>query len=278
MIFRVCGRHSNFYIVSLYRNPNNSDSICDCLLRSMALIQSSDRKAAFVFVGDLNAHHSQWLGSVSGTNGHGIAALDFCTTSGCSQLVDQPTHSGGNRLDLLMTDVPDLVEFQVLAPVGSSDHSAIGFAVKVAQFVPNVCIRREVFLKHRVNWNAVLDDLQGLCWGGIISGPSPIESLNEALLEIVKRGVPVRVLRFRSMDKPWFTDDCRRAFDAKQTAYRSWEISRTVESWDNIRHLRAEAELICGVAERNYDSNIVATLQNATRPHKWWSTLKRVWC
>ncbi len=72
---------------------------------AMAMIQDEDRKAAFVFVGDYNAHHRQWLESVSPTDSHGHTALDFANVSECSQLVVGPPHLAGNRLDLVLTDV-----------------------------------------------------------------------------------------------------------------------------------------------------------------------------
>ncbi len=75
----------------------------------MTMIQDEDRKAAFVFVGDYNAHHGEWLESVSPTDSHGHTALDFANVSGCSQLVAGPTHLAGNQLDLVLTDVPDTV-------------------------------------------------------------------------------------------------------------------------------------------------------------------------
>ncbi len=59
---------------------------------AMSVIQDDDRKAAFVFVGDFNAHHREWLESVSPTDSHGRAALHFANVSGCSQLVAGPTH------------------------------------------------------------------------------------------------------------------------------------------------------------------------------------------
>ncbi len=59
---------------------------------AMAMIQDDDRKAPFVIVGDFNAHHREWLQSVSPTDSLGCAALDFTSMSGCSQLVADPTH------------------------------------------------------------------------------------------------------------------------------------------------------------------------------------------
>ena len=65
------------------------------------------------------------------TNRHGVAALDFDTVSGCDQLVIGPTHAREGTLDLLMTDVPDLVQVAVVAALGSSDHSSLSIAISM---------------------------------------------------------------------------------------------------------------------------------------------------
>ena len=121
LVFRVCGARQNFYMFSLYRNPYLDDRIYDCLLTAMAAVQAADVRALFLFVGDLNGRHQEWLGSTT-TNRHGVAALDFTTVSGCNQPVIGPTHARGGTLDLLMTDVPDLSRVAVVAPLGSSVH------------------------------------------------------------------------------------------------------------------------------------------------------------
>ena len=90
----------------------------------MAAVQAEDVRAFFLFVGDLNGHHQEWLGSTI-TNRHGVAAFDFATVSRCDQLVVGPTNARGETLDLLMTDVPDLVRVAVVAPIGNSDHSSL---------------------------------------------------------------------------------------------------------------------------------------------------------
>ena len=94
------------YVYNLYRNPDLDDPIFDCLLASMAAVQAEDVRASCLFVGDLNGHHQEWLGSTT-TNRHGVTAFDFATVSFCDQLVVGPTHARGGTLDLLMTDVPD---------------------------------------------------------------------------------------------------------------------------------------------------------------------------
>ena len=128
-------------------HPDLDDRIFDCLLTSMAAVQAEDARASFLFVGNLNGHHQEWLDSTT-TNLHGILAFDFATVSGCDQLVVCPTHACGGTLDLLMTDVPGLVLVSVVAPIGNSDHSSLSAVISVAQAVPNLCVSRKVFLKH----------------------------------------------------------------------------------------------------------------------------------
>ena len=83
MVFKVCGvrQTHTHYVYSLYRNPDLDDRIFDCLLASMAAVQAEDVRASFLFVGDLNGHYQEWLGSTT-TNRHGVAPLDFTPMSG----------------------------------------------------------------------------------------------------------------------------------------------------------------------------------------------------
>ena len=126
-------------------NPDLDDRIFDCLLASMSAVQTEDVRASFLFVGDLNGHHQEWLGSTT-MNRHGVA-----TVSGCDQLVVGPTHARGGTLDLLMTDVPDLVRVADVAPISNSDHSSLSAVISMAEAVPNLCVSRKVSLKHQIN-------------------------------------------------------------------------------------------------------------------------------
>ena len=137
LVLRVCSVRQNLYVYSLYRNPDLDDRIFDCLLASIAAVQAEDVRASFLFVGVLIGHHQERLGSTT-TNRHGVAAFDFSTVSGCDQLVIGPTHACGGTLDLLMTDVPELVRVAVVAPIGNSDNSSLSAVISMAQAVPNL--------------------------------------------------------------------------------------------------------------------------------------------
>ena len=71
----------NLYVFSIYRNLDLDDRIFYCSLASMAAVKTEDIPASFLFVGDLNGHHQEWLGSTT-TNSRGVAAFDFATVSG----------------------------------------------------------------------------------------------------------------------------------------------------------------------------------------------------
>ena len=111
--------------------------------------------AQFLFVGDLNDHHQESLGSTI-INRHGVAAIDFATVFGCDQFVVGPIHARGGteRVD-------------VVAPIGNSYHSSLSAVISMAQAVSNLCVSRKVFLKHQVNWNTVCGAIHDLHWRNI---------------------------------------------------------------------------------------------------------------
>ena len=175
-----------------------------------------------MFVGDVNGHHQDWLGSTT-TNRHGVAAFDFATIFGCDQLVVGPTHARCGTLDLLITVVPDLVRVAVVAPIGNSDHSLLLSAViSMVLAVPNLCVSRKVFLKHEVKWNTVYGAIKDLPWRNIWLADNSVEVLNEHLSLLVGRYVRAEVIRVRNKDKPLFDDQNRGTFGLKEDAHLRW--------------------------------------------------------
>ena len=271
---KVSSKYNNHYIFSLYRNPDANNDLYDCLLTSMASIQSVDTKASFLFLGDLNAHHQEWLGSISPTNRNGHAALDFSNLSGCEQLIRGSTHNSGNCLDLVLTDIPGVVEASILAPIGTSDHNAISCKIALEFVTPDITIARQVYLKSRVNWDNVCMEVDSIQWNTIFSSNDPVLALNTSLLDILHRRVPSKIIKSRIRDKAWFNEDCKRAYDDKQAAYRLWRSNRNQMLWDSYVALRAEAQRIYNAAETAYNSHLQDILAGATQPHKWWGSLK----
>ena len=77
-------------------------------------------------------------------------------------MVVGPNNARDGTLNLLMTDVLDLVRFAFVAPIGNSDHFSLSAVISIAQAVPNLCVSRKVLLKHQVNWKAVCGAVRDL--------------------------------------------------------------------------------------------------------------------
>ena len=52
-----------------------------------------------------------------------------------------PIHIAGNIFDLVMTDVPNIVDVVVGTPLGSSDHCFVSCVLRVEQSVPEYNVR-----------------------------------------------------------------------------------------------------------------------------------------
>ena len=251
---------------SLYRNPDLDDRIFDCLLASMAAVHADDVRASFLFVGDMNGHHQELLGSTT-TNRDRVAAFVFATVCGCDQLVVGPTQALGGTLNLLITDVPDLVWADVVAPIGNSGHSSLSAVISMAQAVPTLFVRRKVFLKHKVNWNSVCGAIWELPWLNISLSDNPVEALNEHLSLLDGRYVPTK-------DKPSLDDQCRLAFGLKQEAHLWWTRDRSWVNWEEFVHYQVKANETYSEARHQFSDRNRDVLMNVQSPHKWWSTLK----
>ena len=157
MVLRVSGRRTNSYIFSVYRSPSTDDGIYDCLLSQLQAIQVGDAKSSFVFTGDFNAKHLAWHSRETDANGR--AAFEFGASSGTTQMVNESTHDHGNVLDLLFTDVPDAVTVNVKDRIGKSDHNALSIGIMINQPVAPVVSDRVVYLKKRVDWSSLRNDI-----------------------------------------------------------------------------------------------------------------------
>ena len=114
----ICSSNHNFHVFGMNRTLDLSDKVFECLLIAMAKVQPVERNATFLFVGDINAHHEEWLGS-SAANLHSRAVRDFALSSGSQQINTEPIHIDEEVLDLVLTEVPDIAEVRVGLPVGT---------------------------------------------------------------------------------------------------------------------------------------------------------------
>ena len=203
-----------------------------------------------------------------------MAAYSFVNETGCTQLVAEPTHVSGNCLDLLITDVPGMCNVSVGPQIGTSDHFFLSLKLQLNSPIPDFTTSKRVYLKSRVNWEAVEAEVASIEWPAIINHPSPADKLNDVVSHIITRFVPSKVIKFRSRDRPWFNAECRTAYHRKQTAFHRWSRRRTPEHWELYREARNLATITFNRAESNYNLLLREKLSNSRNSHSWWKNLK----
>ena len=100
-------------------------------------------------------------------------------------MVAEPTHIEGEVLDLVLTDVSDVVGVEVGSQVGTSDHSAVLWMLCRSNIFLIWCIGRKS-ISRTLDWELMRRDVKGLNWNGIITFPCSISSLNEAFLRVTR--------------------------------------------------------------------------------------------
>ena len=106
-------------------------------------------------------------------------------------------------------------------PLDTSDHCIVSCVLRDEQSSPEYNVRSTVFLKHRTNWDSVRSAARSYTRSTILKLADPLVAFDRAIGEVIGGHVPTTVLRGRSGDNQWFDTSCRRAYDAKQTAYRA---------------------------------------------------------
>lgn len=105
-------------------NEANSSLFCD------ALKVLTSNLSNFIICGDFNFPKIDWY-TLHYSDIISKNFIDFCCDEGLSQLVESPTHEGGNILDLLLTPDEFLVsDLLVREPFSNSDHFSISFEVE----------------------------------------------------------------------------------------------------------------------------------------------------
>ena len=137
----------------------------------------------------------------------------------------------------------------------------------MAQAVPNLCVRRKVFLKHQVNWITVCGAIRELDWRNIWLSDNPVEVLNEHMSLLIGRYAPTNVIRVRNKDKPWFDDQCRHAFGLKKEARLRWTRDRSRVNLKEFVRYQVRANETYSEAKRQFSDRNRDVLMNVHSPH-----------
>ena len=169
----------------------------------------------------------------------------------------------------MFSDTTGIATCNVGTPVGTSDHSNVSAVIKTEQPVPDVTFSRKIYIKSRANWEGILHELSTINWPDIYHHADSIGFLTDVCTKIIDKHIPFRIIHFRTKDKAWFNDECKRAYQEKQEAYQFWRRNRSDLTWNNYTRLRAIAQEVYTSAEKEYNDSIKNDLLGTTQSNKW---------
>ncbi|CAK1600021.1 unnamed protein product [Parnassius mnemosyne] len=188
--------------------------------------------AEIVILGDLNAHHAEWLGSRL-TDHAGRSVYDFALAYGLTQLVTSPTRIPDvedhtpSLLDFLLTSHPDGYQVSVDAPLGSADHCLIRSVVPLTlpSRLRSVGCRR-VWHYRSADWDGMRSFFASYPWGRVCFSPDDPSAVADSVTDVLLQGmelfIPSSVVPIGGRSQPWFGRSCKTALRSKQECYQAW--------------------------------------------------------
>jgi len=117
--FRVLTLSDVITIYLVYRPPSSGAENSSKLIDMLGTVENNA-----IIIGDFNYPGINWGLKSSTSNSREF--LNVCIESNLEQLIDFPTHTKGNILDLVLTNCPDrFVSINDIGRLGRSDHSMI---------------------------------------------------------------------------------------------------------------------------------------------------------
>ena len=225
----------NLVVATLYRQPNDSsggnistsEQFQDLLVEIDKVLHSLQSPLpTVVLAGDFNLPHTSWpsCSPISGATKDEkkmISMLSkFVSDNFLSQLIDKPTHRGGNTLDLFLTNNADVFPSAEIDPTAFSSH----YVVVTQSFIsgtedsrtaasPNLRTGFDAlnFYSDDTNWDRINQELSSIDWGERLSNHDLTDAFNgfiQTCLEVSKKYTPSRKNGARAKNK---VPRCRKA-------------------------------------------------------------------
>ena len=228
-----------------------------------------------LLAGDFNVHSKSWLGSTK-TTPAGEYTEELCSAHGLWQHVPCATR-GSNLLDLVLSDLGDLVSVSLTNPIGSSDHLTLLVTIANEPFRERRNCRK--FWRYdKADWGRLRKFLMDIQWQTILGNhpEEACEALTRTVLEGMEQFIPSKKLITRPSDPSWWTPECTAVVRAKQTAWKRWR-GNPVDVNHNLYKTAALDSAACLSKARALElAHIRQRLTSGSLKCKqWWSCVKK---
>ena len=214
-----------------------------------------------IIIGDMNLPDIIWSEMISAARGRRV--LMTAQTENLEQLVDFPTHTKGNILDIILTNCADrVISISDGGRIGKTDHCILNIEVRV-KFV------KSTDKVTRSNWTKA--DMEGLRkllskinWPSIFEGKVVDEawkSFRATLDTAIAKFVPRSTVRDNNTPK-WLTREIIRLVRRKKCAWRLTQTHSTTENIKKYKELEKEVTVKLKNAKRNMEKRLANSGEN----------------
>jgi len=165
----------------IYRSPNANAETMEAMTE---LVRSVGKNS--IMIGDFNLPEVNWR--TGETSRRALAFVEAVEDSFMTQMIDFPTHTKGNCLDLLLTNMPERVtEVGDAGRLGSSDHVMLAFRVQSGLFIPAA---KRVKNWRRADWRKIREEIGQVDWRQELTGLT-----TDRMWAVLKRKVDAAVAK-----------------------------------------------------------------------------------
>lgn len=174
-----------------------------------------------------------------------------------ANLGSEPTffyRNGCSQLDLILSSKPDkCLRFNQLGLSGMSNHDLV-----FASFDYDTDNLNDVFCTRnykRINPEQVLREFENIDWEFFYNNRDPdtlTEFFNTNVKQLFSTCVPLKVVRRKSRNNPWFNVDIERAIIESNLLHRQWKSSKTEHDYILFKRKRNTVTSLINKARKNY--------------------------
>ena len=275
----------SIFICFIYLSPNlaSTQQFFDYLTRCHESIITKHPSSEIIFAGDFNAHHVEWLGS-SRTTPRGEQAFDFAALCSLQQLIQQPTRIPDrhdhlpNILDLFLTSNIPQYSYNILAPIGSSDHNLISVKCKWARPPPLPPSKRLFWHFDRARWNDLRSFFLDFPWGASCFSSRDVSVIADSVSRVIVAGMESCIPHSTKSNTSakWFDGSCSDAVKQRDDAYRAWRQHPDPTSHSNYLLARNRTKGIIRRVKRAFIKRRCADLSDSNNTKILWSLTKSI--
>ena len=272
VIVNLQSLHPNTYICCVYLPPSSPTSYYTSLFQC---IDSFPSPSHVILLGDFNIPDVDWS-TLHAQSPPSSMFCDLVFHQNLTQLVDIPTHSCGNTLDLILSNYPSLISNIHVSPT-ISDHHLISFSLMHSHHSQ---IRSPHIPLHK--WNYSKADIDGLIFhlldNSDLDNCLQFDGVNDIWSHIKTNLLTARQLYVPIVQMPkhpspkWFTPEIRHLIKKSRTIQRQLNHHNSNHLQCKLNHIESSLKDLISSSKSTYINNLISS--HHSTPGKLFSHLK----